>query len=499
MKFAYFLIFPAIIGLASSLPAAPILEDRADPFDFSAASDSRDGFGIQSFLRGDFAERVLSGYQNFNFLRLNHRALVHNYIAAEPAEANTNENGGTTTAPTYSTFDSNLFAAVGGFSDGSRPKSVAVTSSAAPDITAGIATWVGSVGNNGSQPGTPASPLSGGWSTLGNWTPDRPASSDSITLRFGGSTAESCTSTNDTNVQPFTFSSIILNSSSSATNVIDGTELALSTNGGSSINQTGSGAFVIANLIEGPNLPAGTSGTAQLHLTGDGLGQITLSGTLSDLGASKLALLKDGASTFVVTSTNNTYSGGTTISGGTLLANNALGNGQGAAGSATGSGPVAVNNGGTLGGNGNITVTNNVLNGVTVAAPITVTDGTVSPGDQAGTIGALTLTATRVIFGDASTLLVDLSSISNLSDLLRISGGILDLSSLTNMLQFTGPASSAPLTTYTLATYQSVIGTFDMTNLPTGYTLVYGPTSLLMTNDPTAVPEPSTCVAGCFT
>ncbi|MCE9615270.1 MAG: autotransporter-associated beta strand repeat-containing protein [Lentisphaerae bacterium] len=86
------------------------------------------------------------------------------------------------------------------------------------------------------------------------------------------------------------------------------------------------------------------------------------------------ALVKDGAGKATVTATNS-YSGGTTVNGGTLLVNNASGQG-------TGSGTVTVNGGGTLGGTGFITGTVTVNSG-----------GTLSPGTSVGelTVGGLTL------------------------------------------------------------------------------------------------------------
>ena len=73
-------------------------------------------------------------------------------------------------------------------------------------------------------------------------------------------------------------------------------------------------------------------------------------------------LVKNGSGTLSLTN-NNTYSGGTTVTGGTLLVNNVPVNGVG---SGTGTGFVQVNNGAQLSGNGQI------------AGPVTV--GTVSTG-----------------------------------------------------------------------------------------------------------------------
>ena len=66
-------------------------------------------------------------------------------------------------------------------------------------------------------------------------------------------------------------------------------------------------------------------------------------GTLADAGVT--SLIKTGTGVFILSGANNTYSGNTTVSGGTLVVSNS-------SGSATGSGAVAVNSGGRLGGNG---------------------------------------------------------------------------------------------------------------------------------------------------
>ena len=71
-------------------------------------------------------------------------------------------------------------------------------------------------------------------------------------------------------------------------------------------------------------------------------------------------------SSHALRSDSNTFSGGTTISAGTLKVNNTLGSG-------TGAGAVAINSGGILGGNG------------TISGAVTV-NGTISPGNSPGTL-----------------------------------------------------------------------------------------------------------------
>ena len=127
----------------------------------------------------------------------------------------------------------------------------------------------------------------------------------------------------------------------------------------------------------------------------------------------------------------NTYSGGTIVSGGKLLVNNTQG-------SATGSGTVTVNSGGTLGGGGFIS------GAVTIQA-----GGTLAPGNSPGTItfyDNLTLTS-------GSTFAVEIGGVSN--DLAVVSGTA-SLGGAT--LSITG---SAPTTnSFTIISAGSVTGTF---------------------------------------
>jgi autotransporter-associated beta strand protein len=93
--------------------------------------------------------------------------------------------------------------------------------------------------------------------------------------------------------------------------------------------------------LEGDTTGAVHLGTRHLTVGGNGL-STTFNGVLSGNGS----LIKSGNETLTLTGAN-TYTGWTTVTGGTLLA-------QAAIGSATGTGPVQVN-AGTLGGTGNVT------------------------------------------------------------------------------------------------------------------------------------------------
>ena len=110
---------------------------------------------------------------------------------------------------------------------------------------------------------------------------------------------------------------------------------------------------------------------------------LDLSATVSNGGISKT-----GDGTLALTGAN-IYSGGTSIDGGTLLANNT-------AGSATGSGDVVINTDGTLGGTGEVS-------GLVTAN----SGGTVSPGMSAGV-----LTIEDVQLNVGSTFLVEIGGLT---------------------------------------------------------------------------------------
>jgi autotransporter-associated beta strand protein len=106
-------------------------------------------------------------------------------------------------------------------------------------------------------------------------------------------------------------------------------------------------------------------GSANLT-TGHNNTNTTFSGAISGVGGS---LTKVGTGTFTLTGLAKTYTGATTIDGGTLLVNTNI----------TASSEVVVNNGGTLGGTG-------VLPAITLNA-----GGIIAPGNSPGTLTALSL------------------------------------------------------------------------------------------------------------
>ena len=134
--------------------------------------------------------------------------------------------------------------------------------------------------------------------------------------------------------------------------------------------------------VSGATLSLGENNT----LTVNGTGNTLISAVTDGAGGMGSAIIKDGSGTLTITA-NNSYSGGTTVNGGTLLVN---GRGD------LGDGNVTVNNSGTLGGNTTspiisrgVFANNSAL--VTVAA-----GGNLAPGNGGNntaivTVNALTL------------------------------------------------------------------------------------------------------------
>jgi autotransporter-associated beta strand protein len=169
--------------------------------------------------------------------------------------------------------------------------------------------------------------------------------------------------------------------------------------------------------ISGP-LTTTASSARNLYLQGSGNGVI--SGVISDNSANangKINIAKEGVGIWTL-SAASTYTGTTVINGGTLRAGNA-------SGSATGSGAVTVNNGGTLGGTGFITTANS---DVTISA-----GGSLAPGVAAGTLtfdlGAGELDLSAVTTGGLNFQLGP-PSLPNASDRIVLNSGTLNIGTL---------------------------------------------------------------------
>jgi autotransporter-associated beta strand protein len=174
-------------------------------------------------------------------------------------------------------------------------------------------------------------------------------------------------------------------------------------------------------------------------------------------------VVKQSGTGITILTAANTYKGGTTVSGGTLLVNNISGSG-------TGTGAVAIDNGGTLGGTGTITGATTLNSG-----------GTLFPG--AGSVGTpgTTLHASSLIWNAGGTLTLQLGP--SAGDALVLTGALTKGTAgayTVNILDDGG----IPLTSYTLATFASTtfLATSFTLDMPTGYVgqLVETKTSLIL-------------------
>lgn len=289
-------------------------------------------------------------------------------------------------------------------------------------------------------------------SNLGNVVFGRAGSTGVIT--FGPAGASFTTSTASTiEIAAGTFR----NTSSALTSF---TNAAASTtvDAGATLDIHDSGIFV-ANLQGSGAITLGASAATNLILDAGNFG-----GVIS--GAGQVTKFSHGT---LALSHANTYTGGTTITQGTLLANNP-------SGSATGTGPVAVNMSGTLGGSGILGGSGTIAGAVTLNPAGTIAPGAGSPG-TAGT----TLHAPSVLWNGGGQLNLQLGVTA---DKLALTGALTKgtLGTYTLDLLDAGITQS----TYTLATFAST--TFSLSDfaleLPANYTgtLVETKTSLMLEN-----------------
>jgi alpha-L-rhamnosidase len=132
------------------------------------------------------------------------------------------------------------------------------------------------------------------------------------------------------------------------------------------------GTINLGELIGGPStvlLGSRTTAGTTIWSVGGLNTSTTFAGSISNYSTTEIAALtKVGTGTLTLTCAN-TYSGGTTVNGGTLLVNNTTGSG-------TGSGSVTVNSGAALGGTGTISGNVNWESGsaalFTAGSPLTV-------------------------------------------------------------------------------------------------------------------------------
>ena len=166
------------------------------------------------------------------------------------------------------------------------------------------ATWNGNGGNVN-------------WSTGGNWVGGvPPASSSGTDLFFAGTnnTGTAGTPLLQNIANPFRLNNLTFSNGAGAF-FLGGNAIEFQ-GASNTITQNSSSAQSIAN-----NIDAGANTATILTLTGGGTGVVTLSGIISiGNGNRDYAIVKSGSGTFSLTGAN-TYAGGTTINGGTLMIN----------------------------------------------------------------------------------------------------------------------------------------------------------------------------------
>ena len=163
-------------------------------------------------------------------------------------------------------------------------------------------------------------------------------------------------------------------------------------------SRTTSGAMIRIGQLSGSTGAVVTAGSgsglgAQNAVTwcvGGRNGHATYAGVIQGT----TAIVKEGTGAWTLTATNNTFSGGITVSNGTLLVNNIKGSG-------TGTGVVTVASGGTLGGTG------------IVGGAVTV-NGTLAPGSPDTGVGVGTLTiSNNLVVNSGATLSYALGTTSD--------------------------------------------------------------------------------------
>lgn len=296
---------------------------------------------------------------------------------------------------------------------------------AANDLTGGAADTVLHVAGPGTVSLTQASNYVGTWSL------------DSGTTKLGNATALGTTA-----------ASVGFGAGSTATLQLNGNSATI---GGLSSNAT-VGTPVIENGVAGTSTLTVNTATAN-----------TYGGTLRDGSAGVIALAKSGSGSLSLTHTN-TYTGGTVISGGTLRANNTTG-------SATGTGAVTVNSGGTLGGSGIITGAVTVNSGGKIAA-----------GNSVGTltVGSLFLGSGSLLDFEFNTNPAhDLIAVTDLNGF-SVSGGAISLLAEGTSTAWTTTG------TYNLFSFNGTLGgvgtsALSIANQQAGYTYTFGTSGNFLT------------------
>ena len=189
--------------------------------------------------------------------------------------------------------------------------------------------------------------------------------------------------------------------------------------------------------------------TAAYSLTFGGAGNVTITNPLQNLAG----LIKDGAGTLTLTGTNNTYTGGTNVNNGTLVAAN------GANGSATGSGDVTLSGGTLAGAASGGSISGRVLIG-SVASEI-------APGGV-GSFGTLTI-GSLLAASNLTTLDFDLTTPGGSGDLLVITNtNGLTLAADTDIMFGTNPTTTGDYRLIGGNLGTLTLNDFDLPTAPSG-------------------------------
>ncbi|MCA9251605.1 MAG: hypothetical protein R3E58_19175 [Phycisphaerae bacterium] len=208
---------------------------------------------------------------------------------------------------------------------------------------------------------------------------------------------------------------------------VDITEATLSTNILGFDNNI-SPVISISDPFNGTALTVGVNG-----------GNSTVEALIENSSAGAGSIRKEGSGVLELRNAN-TYSGNTSVYGGTLLANNTMG-------TATGSSNVHIRNGGTLGGDGSVSNLAVVYNG-----------GTVTPGNPIGELNAGT-----IAFHNGSTLEIELADTDTHDKIVATGtsnlGGTLDISYANGFTAQEGDS-------FIILTAPTLLTAFDNVNYP---------------------------------
>lgn len=213
-------------------------------------------------------------------------------------------------------------------------------------------------------------------------------------------------------------------------------------------NRNGGLTIQLGALIGGANITlqgASSANSLSTYVIGGRNLNTTFAGKISEVIAARTAAItKVGTGTFTLTGAN-TYTGTTTVNGGTLLINNTTGSGTGT------NNTVVVNSGGTLGGTGFI------ASAVTVNA-----GGALAPGSNG--IGTLTLKSNLTLNAD-SILNFELGA-TGTGDRIAVTNALV----LGGVLNVTNLAGFGPGTNIILTYGGARSGSLAIGNQPPGYT-----------------------------